>query len=498
MTRIPNVAAVCFLLLTLATAGRYGFYGDELYYLACAKHLDWGYVDHPPLVALITLVGTSTFGETIVALRFMSGLAGAITVLLSAHVARVLGGGSMSQTLAALSICFAPAFPALSSYLSMNSIDVMLCTLFLIVFLRTIKEPSPGKWVALGALFGVGLLNKYTFLVLGASLFVSLIVTRQWIVLRSRWPYISGAIALIIFAPHVLWQMEYGWPTIEFMRNATEFKNLALSPLAFMSQLTIGLNPLTLPLWLTGVLFLLLSKRAKEYRFLGWTAVVFVIVYMCQNSKFYYVLPVFPLLFASGAVAWEGFSQSHHFRWPKWVAGSALVISGLVLIPLAVPILPVEQFVSYAKSLGLWNAVRMQKGEGDTLPIHFVYRFGWEETVDAVERAYDSLPPQGKEKCAILASWYGIAGAIDHFGAEHGLPNAICPNNSYWTWGTHGYSGEEVLAVGYGAEFLREYFDSVERVAHVTNRYAFDIDIYLCRKPKDDLGRMWHRFKRFI
>lgn len=498
MIRIPHVAAVCFLLLALVTAERYGFYGDELYYLACAEHLDWGYVDHPPLVALITLVGTWIFGETIVALRFMSGLAGAITVLLSAQLARVLGGGSMSRSLAALSICFAPAFPALSSYLSMNQIDVMLCTLFLLLFLKTINEPSPGKWVALGVLFGVGLLNKYTFLALGASLFVSLVVTRRWMVLRSRWLFISGAVALIIFAPHILWQIRHGWPTIEFMRNATGFKNLALSPVAFLSQLTIALNPLTLPLWLSGVLYLLFGKPAEEHRFLGWTAVLFLLVFMFQSSKFYYVLPVFPLLLASGAVALERFAQTHHLNRAKWVAGCTMIASGAVLMPLAVPILPVEQYVSYAKTLGLWDAVRMQKGEGDTLPIHFVYRFGWEETVDAVGRAYDGLPRQERGRCAILASWYGIAGAIDHFGARRGLPKAICPNNSYWTWGTRGSSGEVVLAVGYGAEFLAEYFESVQPIARVNNPYAYDVEISLCSGPRVPLEQMWDKLKRFI
>lgn len=495
---IPNVAAICFVLITLLTAGRYGFYGDELYYLACGKHLDWGYVDHPPLVALFASLGPSILGETIIALRFMSGLAGAVTVLLSAHIARVLGGGTFSQSMAALSICCAPAYLALSSFFSMNPIDVTLCTLFLILFLRTISAPSPRRWVAAGILFGLGVLNKYTFLVLGASLFFSLIVTKRWTVLRSRWLYISGAIGLVMVVPHVLWQIQHGWPTIEFMRNATEFKNLMLSPVAFMSQLTIGLNPFTLPLWVSGLLYLLLSKPAKEYRFFGWTAIIFVLLYMFQNSKFYYVLPVFPLLLASGAVALERFSRTHSISWPKWVVGCTMIASGAVLMPLAVPILPVEQFVSYAKTLGLWNAVRMQKGEGDTLPIHFVYRFGWQETVDAVGRAYDALPRDERDKCAILASWYGIAGAIDHFGARHGLPKAICPNNSYWTWGTHGYSGEVVLAVGYGAEFLEEYFQSVQRIARVTNRYAYDVDICLCRRPRVPFGQMWDRLKRFI
>ncbi len=191
---IPNVAALGFLILTLATAGHYGFFGDELYYFACSRHLAFGYVDHPPIVALLTFISRIIFGETIISLRFMSGLFGAFTVFLSAKLAEEIGGGKYSQAIAALSICFGLAFTALSSFFSMNPVDIMLCTLFLLLFLRTIREPSPEKWITLGVLLGFGLLNKYTFLVLGFSLMVSLIITKKWKILKSPWIYISGAI----------------------------------------------------------------------------------------------------------------------------------------------------------------------------------------------------------------------------------------------------------------------------------------------------------------
>ena len=268
---VPNIAALCFLLLTLVTAGRYGFYGDELYYFACSKHLDFGYVDHPPFVALLTFIERWVFGETKFGLRFLSGLAGAVTVLFSAKIAGTLGGGKLARSLAALSICFAVAFPAMSSFFSMNPVDIMLCTVFIYLLSKTIAAPSPQKWIALGVLFGAGLLNKYTFLVLGFSVLLSLIITKRWSVLRSPWMYVGGAISFVMFLPHVMWQIDHGWPTLEFMQNAAEFKNLSLSPLAFLLQLTIGLNPFTLPLWLSGLLYLLLRKETKEFRFLGWT-----------------------------------------------------------------------------------------------------------------------------------------------------------------------------------------------------------------------------------
>ena len=175
-----------------------------------------------------------------------------------------------------------------------------------------------------------------------------------------------------------------------------------------------------------------------------------------------------------------------------------MAISGILLTPLAVPILPVSGFVTYAKTLGLWNLIKMEKGEGDRLPLHFVYRLGWEGLVDTVHAAYEALPPNERSRCAILASWYGIAGAIDHYGPQLGLPNAICPRNSYWMWGPRSYTGDEVIAVGYDAPFLRKFFDSVERVRFFENPYAYDAEICLCRKPRAPVGQMWLRLKRFI
>ncbi len=494
----PYIAALCFLIVTLVTAGHYGFFGDELYYFACSKHLAFGYVDHPPLVAFLTLISITMFGETIIGLRFLSGLFGAVTVLLSAKVAEEIGGGKYSQALAALSICFGLAFPALSSFFSMNPVDIMLCTLFILVFLKTIRMPSPGKWIILGVLQGIGLLNKYTFLVLGFSLLLSLIITKKWSILKSQWIYISGLIGLLMFLPHILWQINNGWPTLEFMRNATEYKNLSLSPFTFLSQIIIGLNPFTFPLWLSGLVYLFHSKETKGYRFLGWTAIIFILVYLFQNSKFYYVVPIFPLLLSSGTVAVERFLQRFRTGLLKWAIVTMLAVSGTVLMPLAVPILPVNQFITYSKALGIWSMIRMEKEERDFLPLHFAYRFGWKELVDTVGNAYNTLPQYEKNKCAILASWYGIAGAIDHFGSKYKLPNSICPRNNYWIWGTHNYSGEIVLAVGYDMHYLKKYFNSVERIAHFEHPYAYDVNICLCKKPKFTLKQMWPQLKIFI
>ncbi|MGB2957900.1 MAG: glycosyltransferase family 39 protein [Bacteroidota bacterium] len=495
---VPHMAALAFFLLTVFTAGNYGFFGDELYYIACSKHLDFGYVDHPPMVALLTFLSRTLFGETLIGLRILSGLAGAVTVLLSARIARKLGGGPFAESLAALAVCLAPAFPALSSFFSMNPIDVMMCTLVILLFLGVSESTPPRKWILIGIVLGLGLLNKYTFLSFVLALFLGLLATKQRALLRVPWIYLSGGIAFLIFLPHILWQVAHDWPTLEFMSNVTQYKNLSLSPVGFGSQLILLLNPVALPLWIGGIVYILLSKRTREYRFLGWTAILFVSIYLFQNSKSYYVLPVFPFLLASGATATGRLIQKAKSRWVRPAVLVPLVISGLLLLPLAAPVLPVEKFVSYSKALGLWNAIRMETGEGDRLPLHYVLRFGWEELVEEVSKVYHALPEDERRECAILGSWYGPAGAIDHFGPERGLPNAISGRNSYWLWGPGDYTGEVVIAIEFHPDQLREYFGEVEEVAQVQHPYGVTRTIYLCRKPRAPLKEMWPEAKQFI
>jgi 4-amino-4-deoxy-L-arabinose transferase-like glycosyltransferase len=491
LATVPNMAALGFFLLTVLTAGNYGFFGDELYYIACSKHLAFGYVDHPPMVAFLALLSRTLFGETLIGLRILSGLAGAVTVLLSARIARKLGGGPFAESLAALAVCFAPGYPALSSFFSMNPFDVMMCTLVIFLFLGVSRSTPPRKWIIIGIVLGLGLLNKYTFLSFGLALFLGLLATRQRALLRVPWIYLSGGIALLIFLPHILWQVSHDWPTMEFMSNVTRYKNLSLSPLEFSSQLILILNPVALPLWIGGVIYILLSERTKEYRFLGWTAILFVSIYLFQNSKSYYVLPVFPFLLASGSAAADRLIQKLKGRWPRPAILAPLVISGILLLPLSAPILPVETFVSYSKTLGLWNAIRMETGEGDRLPLHYVLRFGWEELVDEVSRVYHALPEEEREECAIFGSWYGPAGAIDHFGPRRGLPNAISGRNSYWFWGPGNYTGEVVIALEFHPDHLKKYFGEVKRVGRVSQPYGMTRTIFICRKPRAPLKEMW-------
>ena len=495
---VPLLIALLFVILEVVTAGNYGFFGDELYYIACSKNLAFGYVDHPPLIALITLISRIIFGGSLWGLRLTAGLAGAGTVLVTVEIVKQLGGGKFAQNLAALTILSASIFPALSSFLSMNSFDILICSICILMLLKIINGADKKYWIYLGITAGIGLLNKYSILNLGFGIFMGLLLTRHRRFLKTKWPYITAIIAFLIFLPHIIWQIENGWPTLEFMRNVQDYKNNPISAFEFLIQLVIGLNPLTLPVWISGFYFFFFDKNAKEFRLAGLIVLIFIGAYMLGNSKFYYAAPVFPLLIAGGAVLIHNLIEKLRMFWIKPASVIIIALSGIVFMPMAVPVLPPDMFLNYSKTLGLVNELQMERGQSDLFPLHFVYRFGWPELVKHTADVYNALPEGERSKCAVFAKWYGPAGAVDLFGKKYGLPGAISGRNNYWLWGPRGYTGEIVIAIGYSRRELEEFFNEVKIGAVFEHPYAYNQTIWICRKPKMTMSEIWKKVKIFI
>lgn len=485
---IPNIVALIFLLAVLITTGNYGMFRDEYYYVACGERLDFGYVDHPPMVALFARLSTILFGGSLLGLRLFPALAGVATILMTARIARELGGGKTAQALAALMIPCSSIFLALFSFLSMNAFEILLWTVAAFVLIRLLNGADPKYWLLFGLIAGIGLQTKISMLVFGFSIVVGLLLTRNRKLLASQWPYIGGAIAFVIFLPFVIWQIVNGWPTLEFIYNATQIKNYPLSPVGFFTQIMVAANPVLLPVWLLGIVFFFFGKDSAKLRPFGYAFVIAFAVFVFQKSKFYYLIPIFPLLFAGGAVALERWFNKISWKWLKPVVYSFAAFSGIMVAPLTLPILPVQTFIDYSGAIGLLETIKMENTERVALPQHFADRFGWKEMVKTVSEAYESLPPDEKEKCELFAGNYGEAGALDFYGGDYNLPKALCGHNSYSFWGIKDSSFEMIIAVGVGRERLEQFYESVELVATHSHPYAMSyeahVPIYVCKGLK--------------
>ena len=500
-TRALLALAAAKILIQCAGIARYGFFRDELYYMACGRHLAWGYIDQPPLIALLASLSRHLFGNSIVSIRVLPVLAGAGVVYLSGVLARELGGGKTAQWLAALAVLFVPSYLAFDSFFSMNAFEPLFWMLCAWLAIRIVKGSSPRLWLLFGAVSGIGIENKHTMVVFGFALIAGLLITGNQSILRSKWIWIGGLIALALFAPNLIWEARHGWPQIEVVRNAQLLKNERIGPLVFLGQQILFLNPLAFPIWFAGLLWCFLAREEKRFRFLGWTYVIVLAIFIAGDGKSYYPLPVYPMLFAAGAVAWEraaSFSRQRQRRALVFL----IVISGLIMLPWAVPVLPVGAFLKYENFFPTFFRAQTERDATGKLPQLYADMLGWDDLASSVARVYRTLPADERARCAIFAGNYGEAGAIDYYGPGLRLPGAISGHNSYFDWGPRNYSGACVILVGERSGIYKNYFGRVELAARVPNPHGMPVErnipIYLCRKPIEPLAKLWSRFKMII
>ena len=486
------------LLLHFLTSGRYGYFRDELYYLACAEHLDWGYVDQAPLIALVARVQRAALGDSLFAVRFLPALAGAATVFLTGLLARELGGRRFGVALACLALIIAPSYLAGNNILTMNAFEPLFWVACAYLFVRVVKTGDERLWLWFGVVAGLGLMNKHSTLAFGFAFIAGLLLTSARRYFLGRWLWLGGAAAALIFLPNVLWQIAHGWPTAEVLRNADKNQNVAFSLAEFVKGQVLFMHPLTFPVWAAGLYCYLASKAARPFRALGWAYVALFALMVVFRAKVYYLVPFYPVLLAAGGVQVEAWLARLAWGWPKPATLAVLAAGGAVMAPLALPVLPVETFIRYQRALGV-EPPRMEKLSLGALPQHYADMFGWEEMTAEVARVYNSLPAEERARCAVFARNYGEAGAIDFFGARHGLPKAIGKHQNYFLWGPRDYTGECVVTVGERERDVRKSFDRVELAATITHPYAIphenNLPVYVCRQPKMPLKELWPQVK---
>jgi hypothetical protein len=503
------VVAASYFLLHMLTASRYGYFRDALYYLACSEHLDWGYVDQPPLIALIAWVTRHALGTSLPALIFWPSLAGAARILLTARFARELGASRFGISLAAVLGAVPAVWYVVDHQFAMNAFETLFWTGCAFLILRMIKTGNLKLWLAFGALSGLGLENKYSMSVFAFALLAGLLLTKQRKLFFTPWLFAGGTVALLIFLPNLLWNIHHHWPFAELMRNIRESgRDVALSPLAFLGQQILIISPMSFPLWFGGLLYYFFGNKMKDYRVFGWAFSITILFFLLAHGKNYYPAPAYTLVMAGAGVAAERWLMGGFFlaRRALRIATQVLcvaipIVGKALLLPVVLPVLPVETYLKFQEHLP-FEVPRSEHGHmGAALPQHYADEFGWEEMVAATSRVYHALTPEEQAKTAIFANNYGEAGAIDLFGPKYGLPRAISGHQNYFLWGPRNYTGEIVIVLGSAdPENDRTFFTSVQVVEKLDNPYALPSEnraILLCRGLKWNLQEMWPKVKKW-
>jgi hypothetical protein len=456
-------------------------------------------VDHPPFSILLLAIWSKVFGFSTVAIRFLPAFFGAATVFTTGWIARRLGAGLFGQGLAAGAYMAAGVPMVIFGFYTMNAAQMLIWALLLCLLIEVADGGSSRLWIWIGVLSGFGLQNKHTLALLAIGLAVGLLVTsaRKFLLEKRLW--IGVTVAALILLPNLLWQIQNGWPSLEFYRNAALLKNLPASPMDIVLSQILYMNPAGAVVWLPGLAFLLFAARAKQWRFLGWMFLTLLALLMISGqSRPDRIMGVYPVLFAAGAVFWESLTLRRPWAWIRWALVIPLVLSGLLLAPFGIPILPPDQATDYVVWLGIAPQMEQGVGKRPELPQWFADRFGWEELARDVAAVYATIPEAERPATMILAPSYGHAGAIEMFGPEYGLPPVAGLQNNYHLWGLPEGPIDTVISLGLGPEMLSPVFERVEEAGFYECDYCMrwrdEMTIYIAREPKVDLHKAWKDF----
>jgi len=497
-----TVFSVAALLVHLLTNGRYSYFRDELYYIACGRHLAFGYVDQPPLSLLLLRLNQLLLGDSLFAIRLLPALASAAIVALTGIIVRELGGRGWATALACAGSLCALFYLAVGNFFSMNVFEPLFWMGAVYLLVRIINGGSPTLWLCLGVVLGLGLENKHSTVFFGAGILVGLLLTPERRHFAQKYIWLGGAIAFAIALPNILWEARYHWPTYELLSNiAHSNKNVALSPMEFIVQQAVFLNPGTLPLWLAGLVWLFVSHDGRRYRIIGIIYLVTLAEFIFLHGKSYYLAPAYPMLFAAGGVTVERIFATR-LKWIKPALLTLVLVTGALFAPTALSVLQPEKLIAYMRAIHL-EPPRTETSHTAALPQVFADQFGWEEMVGSVAHVYNHLRPEDKKRAAIFCQNYGEAGAIDFFGPKLGLPPAISGHQNYFLWGPRDWNGEVILVLDTNDEDERKLFASVEDLGQiVSSPWAMPFEqrrhIYLCRDLKISVQELWPRAKNWL
>lgn len=496
-------AFVAFLLFLIpGLLGTYGPFIDELYYVSCAERPAWGYVDHPPLSPALLWVSRAVLGDGLIALRLPAALLGALVVLGVGVLARRLGAGRFGQAVACGATLISPAFQLIFGYYSMNSIEIAIWLACGWILIEIERRRDGRLWLLFGLVAGIGLLNKHTMVLFALALGIGLVATPARRHLSRRWMWLGAGIAALFFTPNLVWQLNHGWPSLEFYRNAHVEKIFPIPPQMVLFLQVLFMNPGTLPVWLAGIVILLRRRDPVDLRHLGVLGLALLAIVMVgRESRPDRIAGMYPLLFAAGGAAWEAIVAHRTWRALRIALPVWLVATGAVLAPLGLPILPPRALVAYTSAIRFQPQIERGAGKRTPLPQWFADRLGWQQLADDVAAARERLAPEERGLECYFAPSYGQAGALEWLGRERGLRPVFCTHNTWFLWGPPSDSIRVAIVLGNDPQTLGTLFEEVE-LAGIHDcegcmPWRDQMPIWIVRRSRVRIADLWPEWKHY-
>ncbi len=485
--------------LNLLAIPHFGFQRDELLHLTLGDHLDWGFKEVPPFIALLARISMTVFGDSVFATRIFSTVASGLIIWFTGLIVIELGGKKFAITLACLSLIFAPAFAA-SGYLFQPVVFDQLWWVLTVYLLVRYLNTSRALYIyVLGVVIGVGLLTKYTMAFFAIALILGLLVTKQRKILWNKHIVFAALIAFVLFLPNLVWQFQHYLPVITHMKKLRSQQLDFITPGDFIKeQLTV--NGIALFIWLIGLGFLLFSPKIRKFQFLAFAYVLVFIFLLEMNGKNYYLFGAYPMLFAAGGYGIE-----------RWLKARGLVIRtavillftlpNMLLLPLVLPVFSLERTVAFFGLAKEYLNLKIKWEDQKLHPLTQDYgdMLGWEEMTQKVAKEYNSLSADQKKNTQIYADNYGEAGALHHLGKKYNLPEVACLNSSFTLWAPPNLNAHYIIYVdddgGSNIQRLSRYFESVTKIGEIDVPYAREkgTGIFLITGPSPLLNDIYKK-----
>ncbi len=475
---IGGVVTVYLVLLS----SRYGYHRDELYFLAAGRRPAWGYPDQGLLTPLLARSLDTVAPNSLVVLRLPSALIVGVVAVVTGLLAREFGAGRSGQLLAAACMAASGGTLGVGHTLGTTSLDLLMWTVLSLLVVRLLRGADPHWWLLVGAVLGIGLQNKWLVGFFAVGLLMSLAVVGQRTVLRSPWIWVAAALALVLWAPNLVWQAVHGWPQLALSRSIASGGSTSSTPwYLFVPLELLFMSPLFVPVWFTGLWQLLRSRALRPWRAFGVAYLLLAVVFLATGGKQYYLLGLYPVLFAAAGepvVAW-----ARRTRTRAGLLAAAVALSLIADSVITLPVLPVRW-------LGGSPVLAIYADAGETV--------GWQRFAEEVASVYRAAPAGS----VLLMANYGEAGALDRYGPALGLPGAYSGHNGYGLWGPPPDSATgSAVVVGYPQDRLQAWFERCVSGGVIDNSVGVDNEeqgrtVWMCTGQRRPWSVQWPSIRR--
>lgn len=413
------LALVKFVLPIFVVSSAWELQRDEFLYYDQGRVFDWGYLENPPLLGYLATI-SSWFGGSEAWIKFWPCLFGAGTVVLTCLIAVELGGNRFAQFLAGLGI-LTGAFLRMHYLFQPNFLDIFFWTLTLYSVIAYINSNNKAwLFVFCGALC-LGFLSKYSIVFMAAGLIVSLLLSKYRRVFIEKKLWLGVLISLLIILPNLLWQWSHKWPVITHMKELQETQLRFGNPLDFIKEQFMLLLPVVF-VWIAGLIWVF---RQPQWRFLGFTYIITIVLLILGRGKGYYAIGIYPMLLAAGAVCWERILQNK--TWIRTGIAVIIIVFTWMILPLILPVFNPEKLTAFHKRYDIKH--KWEDHKDHWLPQDFADMLGWKEIAGKTENFYQSLPDSIKSNIIIYGGNYGHAGAMRYYGKDKQFTGDVISTN---------------------------------------------------------------------